>query len=158
MNAGVRRRVGCPDATATRRRHSASDDRLTTHEFGRCEEGTDAMTMRVAEITACIVTVAASAAIGAPTAIAGPTGLRPNPPGEASRQSATPTPAMSRQPHDLPPIDHSVVFVRGIPRSDAGSGFDWAAAAVGALAAACASIVLIGSVLGIRRRHAPTAA
>ena len=36
--------------------------------------------------------------------------------------------------------------------------FDWTAAAIGALAAVAAALVLIGSVLGVRRRHEATAA
>ena len=37
-------------------------------------------------------------------------------------------------------------------------GFDWAAAAIGALAAAGAVLVLVVSVFGVRRRHEATAA
>jgi hypothetical protein len=58
-----------------------------------------------------------------------------------------------------PHIDHSIMLaLHRVPVASARTGFDWSAAAIGALVAAAGCIVAIGLVLSVRRRHEPSAA
>jgi hypothetical protein len=107
---------------------------------------------RVAKITTLVATLIATAAIGVSPALAH---------GGHDQGTARPhvTSGLSQngQPLNLPHIDHSIMpVVHTVTAASARTGFDWSAAAIGALAAAAACIVAIGVVLGVRRQ--PSAA
>jgi hypothetical protein len=87
-------------------------------------------TPRFTKITTWIATLVAIAAIGAPSAL-----------------------AVGPQPHGQP----DAASTRGVAVASDAAGFDWTAAAIGALAATGACVVVIGLVHDIRRRHEPNA-
>lgn len=108
---------------------------------------------RVAKMTAFVATLIATGVIGATPALAGPIH------GAAGRQATTSGLSKNGQPRNLPYIDHSSApVVHRVAVASARAGFDWSAAAIGALVAAAGCIVAIGLVLSVRRRHEPSAA
>jgi hypothetical protein len=122
------------------------------------------MTSYLSKITACVVALAAVAAIGATSAMAlgGPPGLRYSR-GQALVTSvqSTPTPSSSTQ-INLPPIPGVKIETPATsvaaPVATQSTGFNWSDAAVGALTTAGVCIVLMGLALGLRRRHEPKTA
>jgi hypothetical protein len=98
------------------------------------------------KITTCVAALVATAGIGAPSALA----VGPQPHGQPDVQSTATSTGATNHPL-LGPQPSRVARV-----SDR-AGFDWSAAAIGALAAAGGSLVLIGLVRDIRRRHEPKA-
>jgi hypothetical protein len=112
-------------------------------------ERKDIMTSTVARISMFVAALVATAAIGAPSALADP------PYNTAPSQSVTPTPLMSRQPRNLPHFDHSVLALHRTTRITGGTAFSWSAAGIGALAAAGACFVVFGVTLDVRRRRRP---
>ena len=108
------------------------------------------MTSLVAKITTLVATLIATAAIGIAPALAA---------GSQTHGASTITSGLSKngQPLNLPHIDHSIMpVVHRVPVASGRKGFDWSAAAIGALAAAAACTVAIGLVLSVRRRHEPS--
>lgn len=106
------------------------------------------MTSLVARISVFVAALVATVAIGAPSALADPP--------YGTTTGHTQSSATTRQPRNLPHIDHSVLRFRRVAYRSA--GFDWTAAGVGALAAVGACGVLIGVGLDVRRRREPTVA
>ena len=108
---------------------------------------------RVAKMTTLVATLIATAVIGATPALATPAH------GASGTQTIALGLSQNGQPTGLPPIDHgSALVIHRVPVASDRTGFDWSAAAIGALAAAAACIVAIGLVLGVRRRHEPSTA
>jgi len=109
---------------------------------------------RVAKITTLVATLIATAAIGVSLALA-----HSGHDQGTARPHVTSGLSQNGQPLNLPYIDHSsALVVHRVPVASDRTGFDWSAASIGAIAAAAACIVAIGLVLGVRRRHEPSAA
>lgn len=115
------------------------------------------MTSRVAKISTLAAILVATAAIFAPAASADPPYNTTAGHGQPVR-TITPTPVMSHQPRNLPPIDESSAL--RIQRVSAyhGTTFDWTAAGIGALAAAGACVLVFGVTFDLRRRRQPSVA
>jgi hypothetical protein len=110
----------------------------------------------IAKITTSLAALAATAAIGAPPALA----LGPQQQGAPGVQPTAPSNSTTNHPLLTPPNVPSVAETPTMPRPAVASdsaGFDWSAAAIGALVAAGACLVLVGLALDIRRRHEPKA-
>ena len=107
---------------------------------------------RVAKITTFVATLIATTAIGVVPTLAA---------GSQAHSASKITSGLSNngQPVNLPHVDHSIMpVVHTVTVASARTGFDWSAAAIGALVAAAGCIVAIGLVLSVRRRHEPSAA
>jgi hypothetical protein len=109
------------------------------------------MATRVAKTTAYVASLIATAAIGATPALAGGTQAH-----GARMQAITPTPLLNHQlklavrslgigGHDL----SSALVSSQTALASGPAGFDWSAAAVGALAAAAVCVMAIGVVLNL---------
>jgi hypothetical protein len=113
------------------------------------------MTSTVARITTYVATLMTIAAISAPSALAiGRSSWTTNHPLFMETPGLTHA-VVSQPPPNLPYVDHSVLV---FPKGTVATGFDWSAAAIGALTAAVACAVAIGLVLDVRRRRHPTMA
>ena len=115
------------------------------------------MTPPITKIATSLAALAATAAIGAPPALAlgpqqqGAPGVQPT----APSYSTTNHPLLT--PPNVPPGPETPTMLPRQAVASDGTGFDWSAAAIGALAAAGACLVLVGVALDVRRRHEPKA-
>lgn len=147
--------AGVTRTRAEARRARVNQSTATGTESAAKHRRKDTMTSTVARITTCVATLMAIAAIGAPSALAiGRSSWTTNHPLFLQTPGLTHA-VVSRPPPNLPYVDHSVLV---FPKGTAAAGFDWSAAAIGALTAAVACAVVIGCVLDVRRRRHPTMA